>query len=145
MEKIYLNEHICNTIKEARERKGMSSRTLAYVMDRNPSWMSRVENNKVAYISKEEAEKFEIALDIAICTTTENELLQKINELMEENRRLKELLMEKWKKDSRSKYTHIEEIEQTEIKVDAQCCSCGIPMGSQDNFCPNCGREIIKG
>ena len=97
MEKIYLNEHICNTIKEARERKGMSSRTLAYVMDRNPSWMSRVENYKVTYITKEEAEKFEIALDIAICTTTENELLQKINELMEENRRLKELLIEKWK------------------------------------------------
>lgn len=97
MEKIYLNEHICNAIKESRERMGMSSRTLAYVMERNPSWMSRVENNKVTYISKDEARKLEIALDIAICTTTENELLQKINELMEENRRLKELLMEKWK------------------------------------------------
>lgn len=97
MKKIYLNEHICNTIKEARKRIGMSSRTLACVMERNPSWMSRVENNKVTYISEEEARKLEIALDITICTTTENELLQKINELMEENRRLKELLMEKWK------------------------------------------------
>lgn len=97
MEKIYLNEVICNTIKAARERMGMSSRTLACVMERNPSWMSRVENNKATYISKDEARKLEIALDIAICTTTENELLQKINELMEENRRLKELLMEKWK------------------------------------------------
>lgn len=97
MEKIYLNEVICSTIKEARERMGMSGRTLAYIMKRNPSWMSRVENNKVTYISKEEAEKFEIALGITIISTTENELLQKINELIEENRRLKELLMEKWK------------------------------------------------
>ena len=97
MKKIYLNEHICNTIKEARERIGISSKTLACVMERNPPWMSRVENNKVTYISEEEARKLEVALGIAICSTTENELLQKINELMEENRRLKELLMEKWK------------------------------------------------
>ena len=97
MEKIYLNESICKTIKETRERMGMNSKTLAYIMQRNQSWMSRVENNKITYISKEEARELEVVLGIAICTTTENELLQKINELMEENRRLKELLMEKWK------------------------------------------------
>lgn len=80
----------------------------------------------------------------AINTASENELLQNINELKEENKRLKELLVEKWKRDSESKYTHIEPIEQSEIKVNAQCCSCGEPMGSEDKFCPSCGRMVIK-
>lgn len=41
-------------------------------------------------------------------------------------------------------YTGIDSIEPTEIKVDAQCWSCGTPMGSQDNYCPNCGKKILK-
>ena len=97
MEKIYLNEVICNTIKEARKRMGMTSYTLAHAAGRHPSWFSRVENYKATYISKEEAKKLEAALNIVICATTYNELWDKINELLEENRRLKDLLVEKWK------------------------------------------------
>ena len=37
---------------------------------------------------------------------------------------------------------HREEIEPTFIEVDAQCCRCGIPMGSQDNYCPSCGARM---
>ena len=55
----------------------------------------------ISFISKNMANKLEniLGIDIYIETdrTTENELLQKIKELTEENRRLKELLMEKWK------------------------------------------------
>ena len=98
MEKIYLNEVICNTIKEARKKTGMKSYTLAHAVGRHSSWISRVENCKATYIYKEEAKKLEEALNIVICTTTENELLHKIYELTEENRLLQELLMEKWKK-----------------------------------------------
>lgn len=97
MEKIYLNEFICKTIKMARVDKGMKSHTLADLVGKSPSSMSRLENNKATYISKEVAKKFEDILDISICATTNNELVQKLNELIQENRQLKELLMEKWK------------------------------------------------
>lgn len=46
--------------------------------------------------------------------------------------------------DGNIKSGYVEPIEVSEIKVDVQCCSCGIPMGSQDNFCPNCGKIILK-
>jgi len=45
---------------------------------------------------------------------------------------------------TQNKCGHIELIEPTEVKLDAQCCSCGIPMGSEDNYCPNCGKQILK-
>ena len=35
-----------------------------------------------------------------------------------------------------------EEIEPCRIAVDRQCCSCGTPMCSQDNYCPNCGARM---
>lgn len=38
----------------------------------------------------------------------------------------------------------VESIEPCNIEVSVQCCSCGTPMGSQDNFCPNCGIKIKK-
>ena len=36
----------------------------------------------------------------------------------------------------------MEEIEPCQITVDRQCCSCGIAMGSKDNYCPNCGAKM---
>lgn len=39
--------------------------------------------------------------------------------------------------------TQIEKIEPGEVKLDAQCCRCGIAMGSQDNYCPNCGAKVV--
>ena len=97
MEKVYLNGRICNLIKDARQKVGMSSKNLAYTLKINPSRMSRVENNIATYISKKEAKQLETILGIVIVDTTKNELLQKYIELMEENKRLKELLIEKWK------------------------------------------------
>lgn len=41
-------------------------------------------------------------------------------------------------------YGNIELIDKAYVMLDAQCCSCGVPMGSQDNYCPNCGKKIIK-
>ena len=99
MDRLYLNDFICKTIKEAREARCISSCDLALVMERSTSWMSRVENHKVNYISKEEAKKLECLLDISICNTPIDELLYKIQVVTEENRRLKELLIEKWKGD----------------------------------------------
>ena len=40
---------------------------------------------------------------------------------------------------------HMEEIEPCRIAVDRQCCSCGTPMGRQDNYCPNCGAKMDGG
>ena len=40
--------------------------------------------------------------------------------------------------------TSIELIDGVYIKVDAQCNSCGTMMSSQDHYCPNCGKKIIK-
>ena len=39
-----------------------------------------------------------------------------------------------------------EEIDPCQITVDRQCCSCGMAMGREDNYCPNCGRlmEVKK-
>ena len=59
--------------------------------------MEKIYLNEFICISKEVAKKFEDILDISICATTNNELVQKLNELIQENRQLKELLMEKWK------------------------------------------------
>ena len=98
MEKVYLNERICNLIKDARQKVRMSSKDLAYTLKINPSRMSRVENNIATYISKKEAKQLETILGIVIGDTTKNELLQKYIELMEENKRLKELLIENYEK-----------------------------------------------
>ena len=38
----------------------------------------------------------------------------------------------------------MEEIEPCEITIDRQCCSCGMPMGRVDNYCPNCGAKMDK-
>ena len=101
MEKICLNKDICGTIKEARKRNCMSIKSLSYELNTSQATVCRIENNKTSFISKNMANKLEniLGIDIYIETdrTTENELLQKIKELTEENRRLKELLMEKWK------------------------------------------------
>lgn len=101
MEKICLNKDICDTIKEARKRNCMSLKSLSYKLNTSSATVCRIENNKTSFISKNMANKLEniLGIDIYIETdrTTENELLQKIKELTEENRRLKELLMEKWK------------------------------------------------
>ena len=35
-----------------------------------------------------------------------------------------------------------EKIEPCRIVVDRQCCSCGTPMGRDDNYCPNCGARM---
>lgn len=42
-------------------------------------------------------------------------------------------------------YGCIELTDGEYVKLDAQCCSCGTPMGSQDNYCPNCGKKILRG
>lgn len=41
-------------------------------------------------------------------------------------------------------YGQMEEINPCDITVDRQCCSCGTPMGSQDHYCPNCGKKMIR-
>ena len=97
MEKCYLTESICNIIKTTRQQMGMTSKELADLVGRGASWMCRVENYNASYIHPEEARKLEEILNISVFCPTDKELLQKVNELLEENKRLKELLMEKWK------------------------------------------------
>ena len=96
MERVYLNEYICKTIKMARMNKGMRGYTLAYLLGKSPASVSRLENSRATYISKEVASKLESILDISICAASNNELVQKVNELMQENIQLKKLLIEKW-------------------------------------------------
>ena len=99
MEKIYLNEYLCTTIKEARKAMGMKGLTLAIMMDKETSWVSKIENYKIKSITRDDAKKLESILNIQVYNGTNIELLEKINELMEENKRIKELLMKKWKSE----------------------------------------------
>jgi ribosome-binding protein aMBF1 (putative translation factor) len=107
MDKIYLTKEICNYIKTTRISKGIPSYTIAYMCGKNASWMSRVENFKCTYIRKEIAEKLETLLDIIIVNEyigKNEKLLQKIKELKEENRMLKELLITKWQVENEDIY-----------------------------------------
>ena len=103
MDKIYLTEFICDNIRVARIRKRIDSRDLARIVGKSPAWMSKIEHHQVKSISIEDVKRIEDALDIVIPDYTDEndnttlQLLRRIDELMEENNRLKELLMEKWK------------------------------------------------
>ena len=95
MERVYLSKYLCTTIKETRKANGMKGFALAITMGKERSWVSKLENFKIKSITKDDAEKLESILNISIYN--EMDLLEKINELTEENKRLKELLAEKWK------------------------------------------------
>ena len=106
-DRIYLTEDICKTITDARIKKKLNKKQLSEIIGKNPCWMTRVERMYYTSIKKEEAVLLENTLNISLVHYNEayyNEaLVQKINELEEENRRLKELLIEKWKRGTKEK------------------------------------------
>ena len=71
-------------------------------------------------------------------------------EVIKENRKFEEERLEALRKlyekvttiASERPHGQMEEIEPCNIMVDRQCCSCGTAMGSQDNYCPNCGADM---
>lgn len=99
MKRLYLTEEICETIKIARMKKGYTSKEFAQIIGKSPSAVSRVENFKCVYIPMEVVKRYENELNIILYNTTDNnnELIKKIHLLQEENRKLKELLIDKWK------------------------------------------------
>lgn len=100
MEKVYLSRAMCDAIHEARSEKHITSYELADAVGRNPSWMSRVENFKVKYISREDAEALSKELGIVFDSNGDIErLTAQVHELSKENKMLKKLLAEKWSKE----------------------------------------------
>lgn len=98
MKRFYLTHEIGNEVKNARLTKGIKSYELADVLGVSPATMSRIENSNLCYISMETVKKLEDFLGIMIYDGREhNALIHKLYELQEENRRLKELLIGKWK------------------------------------------------
>lgn len=89
-------------IIKAREALNLTAAQLAKVLDTSPSTICRMETGKSKFISEDMILRLEEALDIKFVATDVagaqfvDEYLNRIEELEEENRTLKSLLMKYW-------------------------------------------------
>ena len=100
--RVGLTREICDMITNARIDKILTKTELANIISKPPSWVTKVEKFQVYSITRNDALLLENALGISLTHTNayyNEKLVRRITELEEENRRLKELLMEKWKKE----------------------------------------------
>lgn len=98
---IYLSLVNCLEVNEARKAKGLTFSELGELVDMATSTLCRLCNGSKRRISLKSAQAIECVLGIYLYDVFESneDLFKEIKALREENRRLKQLLMDKWSKD----------------------------------------------
>lgn len=96
--KVYLLQSTCETIRKAMEEKHLSYKEVAKLVDSSASTIFRICTGKTRSINLDLAQKIEISLDVLISNALDDskELIKRIEELENENKLLKQLLIEKW-------------------------------------------------
>ena len=100
MKEIYISKPTCEMINNAIERKQLSQKELAEKIGTSQSTMCRIRKGISTRIKFDVAKKLEIELDILISNAIDDqaELTNIILKLENENKILKQLLIEKWQK-----------------------------------------------
>lgn len=96
--KIYLLQSTCESIRKAIEEKHLSYKEVAKLVDSSASTIHRICAGKTRIINLDLAQKIELTLDVLISNALDDNkaLIKRIEELENENKQLKQLLIEKW-------------------------------------------------
>lgn len=98
MKEAYLLPSTCDMIRKSIKERQLSYTDVAKLVDTSVSTISRVCTGKTKHVSLDLVQKLETTLGILIYDALDDNvaLIKRIEELEQENKLLKQLLIEKW-------------------------------------------------